>query len=64
VDVPRISSVECPACGEQQEVVLAANAAMGAVVRRECPEGHEFWIRVNPTSLEVLAEKPEPGEDQ
>jgi hypothetical protein len=64
VDVPRIASVECPACGEQQEVVLAAKTTVGAVVRRECPEGHEFWIRVTPTSLEVLAEKPAPGEVQ
>jgi hypothetical protein len=53
-----MASVECPACGELQEVVVAFNTAVGVVIRRECPEGHEFWIRVDATSLEVLAEKP------
>lgn len=58
VDVPRMASVECPTCSELQDVVIDVGTPIGTIARRECAEGHEFWIRVDPTSLEVLPEKP------
>jgi hypothetical protein len=54
-----MASLECPACGELQDVVIDVGTPIGTIVRRECAEGHEFWIRVEPTSLTVLAEKPD-----
>ena len=54
-----MASVECPACGERQDVVIDPGIPIGSIVQRECAEGHRFWIRVDPTSLEILPEKPE-----
>lgn len=59
MDYPKVATVECPACGEAVDVVIDIGTRAGTASRRECREGHVFWVRLGAEHVEVLTEEPE-----
>ena len=65
MESPEVVAVECPACGDPVNVVLGTFRSIGAVARRECAEGHAFWIRFGTATeprIVVTSEPPEPDD--
>jgi hypothetical protein len=45
MEIPEVLAVECPGCGDPVNIVIVRGRVAGTVERRECSDGHVFWLR-------------------
>jgi hypothetical protein len=65
MEMPEVVAVECPNCGEPVNIVVGKFEWFGAVERRECTDGHVFWIRFGSETerrIVVMGEPPAPAD--